>query len=956
MKSVLGFLMLFSLFTARAQLNLQTVEGLPTREVYDLHVDKKGYLWIAHDLGISRYDGLTYLHFKTSGQASLSMTDIIEDNQGRIWCHNFSGQIFYIETGKMIHLKAYEANNETQFPRIAICGNQLLATSDHGLFVCSTENLECTYLPVQGKDRGLSSLATIGKKAILFDNINWYLYTEGSMPKKLAVENAISFASDNLVSLQPATVGSTLFVTANPAGIVKMISLEEDSLKLIANLDINDFVNGVTIDDKTWIHSRNESKTLDGKWIIEGQSLTDVVKDKEGNTWFSSLKKGLMVSQKKPLWELKKPPLDQEDFIRCLNVADGYFFAGTNKGNLYVFDSTLTKIVWEKRLFDGYGSIEFIRFFKNHIFVVGSSVNTYVVNPVEKKVEDLLPLSSVKDVDFDDNSLYLATASGVSIMPLSDSLDFTAWLQEKQKKFPSFKVSNNQFQPNLFLPGRTHAIRYDVATNSLFVAFKNGLHEVNESGLHVVSINARPVFASTMWHRLPRLFIGTYGDGLWIKTKNKARHFSPAGIFSSNTILRTKATASHLWLFQNEAMQVLDIVTENLVTDIDLPRINGANVFDVAEWQGYGYLTTADGVYKIPMNKTMREPAPGGFLDAVIVNNKDTVFGGEANLPFNYNDLQFIFSTPVFFDPGSIYFRYRVSGVDDEWRITKPRERMLRYTSLAPGRYTFEAYAISNNGLSQKHKIAFDIVIQRPWWKEAWFYTMVFLTGVGLIYFLAQYRFKQLLLVERVRRTISSDLHDDIGATLSSINIYTELAKKAKNKGTYLNAIQQHSQEVTDKLDDLIWSINPRNDSFEKLVSRMHSYALPVLQAKNIVCNFYFDEALLKEKLSVQVKQNLYLLFKELINNVVKHSGAKNCSIDFACHKNLIVLSVKDDGIGYDTLKQEEIRNGIVNMKERAEKMRGYLNIESTPQNGTHVTAYIPLPHKYASYFKKWIR
>ena len=70
-----------------------------------------------------------------------------------------------------------------------------------------------------------------------------------------------------------------------------------------------------------------------------------------------------MVSQKKPLWELKKPPLDQEDFIRCLNVADGYFFAGTNKGNLYVFDSTLTKIVWEKRLFDGYGSIEFIRFF-----------------------------------------------------------------------------------------------------------------------------------------------------------------------------------------------------------------------------------------------------------------------------------------------------------------------------------------------------------------------------------------------------------------------------------------------------------------------------------------------------------------------------------------------------------------------------------------------------------------
>src|SRR5215217_4341491 len=105
MKSILGFIIfLLAAIDAYAQLNLQQVEGLPSKEVYDLHIDKKGYLWIAHDLGITRFDGLNFIHFSDPQQASLSMGDITEDGQGRIWCHNFSGQIFYIENGKMFLL------------------------------------------------------------------------------------------------------------------------------------------------------------------------------------------------------------------------------------------------------------------------------------------------------------------------------------------------------------------------------------------------------------------------------------------------------------------------------------------------------------------------------------------------------------------------------------------------------------------------------------------------------------------------------------------------------------------------------------------------------------------------------------------------------------------------------------------------------------------------------------
>jgi nitrate/nitrite-specific signal transduction histidine kinase len=376
----------------------------------------------------------------------------------------------------------------------------------------------------------------------------------------------------------------------------------------------------------------------------------------------------------------------------------------------------------------------------------------------------------------------------------------------------------------------------------------------------------------------------------------------------------------------------------------------------VAEWNGFGYLTTAEGIYKIPMNATGNENLPTGYLDAVIANNKDTLKGTNLELPYNSNDLQFILSSPSFYDPSTISFKYRVRGLDEDWRTTGPGERVLRYPSLQPGRYIFQAYVVNNKGTQQKHLLEFSVEINKPWWKQWWFYFLLLLIATGIIYFLYQYQVSQLLKVEKVRRNISSDLHDDIGATLSSINIYTELAKKEKNNKEYLDAIQQHSKEITGKLDDLIWSINPRNDSFEKLISRMHSYALPVLQAKNIACTFTYNDSLLKEKLLVQVKQNLYLVFKELVNNIVKHSGAKNCFVNLTCRDNLIILSVKDDGKGYSLNNEAREGNGIINIKERVEKMHGYIEIQSAGQTGCSVFVYVPLANKYVSFLKKWFK
>ena len=117
-----GFLLLLLLFLLRmnglSQSNsIKKINGLPTKEIYNMLVDSRGFLWIAHDLGLSRYDGVNFVSYSSPDQTSLSATDLVEDKHGRIWFHNFTGQIFYVENDTVKLLKAYHYNNETSLPK-----------------------------------------------------------------------------------------------------------------------------------------------------------------------------------------------------------------------------------------------------------------------------------------------------------------------------------------------------------------------------------------------------------------------------------------------------------------------------------------------------------------------------------------------------------------------------------------------------------------------------------------------------------------------------------------------------------------------------------------------------------------------------------------------------------------------------------------------------------------------
>jgi signal transduction histidine kinase len=196
---------------------------------------------------------------------------------------------------------------------------------------------------------------------------------------------------------------------------------------------------------------------------------------------------------------------------------------------------------------------------------------------------------------------------------------------------------------------------------------------------------------------------------------------------------------------------------------------------------------------------------------------------------------------------------------------------------------------------------------------------------------------QQVLSLQKIRNRIAADLHDDIGSTLNSISVYSEVAKKDKTGKTQaLEMIGESSRKVIDAMSDIVWTINPENDTFENVIARMRSFAYILLKTKGIEFTFKADETLNKLSLPMLARKNVYLLFKEATNNIVKYSNAARASFHISFENKNIKMLIRDNGVGFDA-NTVQMGNGIKNMKRRAEEIGGQLQIESAEGKGTSI-------------------
>jgi signal transduction histidine kinase len=218
-------------------------------------------------------------------------------------------------------------------------------------------------------------------------------------------------------------------------------------------------------------------------------------------------------------------------------------------------------------------------------------------------------------------------------------------------------------------------------------------------------------------------------------------------------------------------------------------------------------------------------------------------------------------------------------------------------------------------------------------------YLLVGIVLLGILSFFVykNYRTRQKLNLQTLRNKIASDLHDDVGSTLSSISIFSQMAQQqSKEVNPLLETIGESSRKMMDAMADIVWTINPENDQFEKIILRMRSFAYELLGAKKIDFEFVADDYVTKINVPMNVRKNFYLIFKEATNNMVKYAAANRASFSVKEEKNNLIMLIKDNGKGFDTSQSTE-GNGLKNMKKRAGEIGGQLLIESGPGKGTEI-------------------
>jgi signal transduction histidine kinase/ligand-binding sensor domain-containing protein len=315
-------------------------------------------------------------------------------------------------------------------------------------------------------------------------------------------------------------------------------------------------------------------------------------------------------------------------------------------------------------------------------------------------------------------------------------------------------------------------------------------------------------------------------------------------------------------------------------------------------------------------------------------------------LNHNQNSFSIFFSSLSYMQRDKLTYYYKMEGIDKAWRKAD-RWYYENYSLLPPGKYTFKVYCENLEGMRSKHTTEIQIYIRPPFWRTWWFRCCVLFLVALIVFDLHNARVKRLLAVEKLRNKVARDLHDDMGSTLSTINILSSMAKTKMNTdqvkaSEYLGKITDNSQRMMEAMDDIVWSIKPSNDSMQKITARMREFATNVLEAKDIEIKFDVDDKVYDEKLNMESRRDFFLVFKEAVNNAAKYSKASMVWVSITSGGKKLVLTVKDNGIGFDVAAADG-GNGMGNMRKRAESMQGQVQIKSVKGQGTEVIVKIPI-------------
>jgi ligand-binding sensor domain-containing protein/signal transduction histidine kinase len=443
----------------------------------------------------------------------------------------------------------------------------------------------------------------------------------------------------------------------------------------------------------------------------------------------------------------------------------------------------------------------------------------------------------------------------------------------------------------------------------------------NNRGLACVS---KRELAELAAGKIPVVYPKVYGAAEGMLSEECASGYFPAG-------LRTRSGL--LWFSTAKGIVVAD--ARPRASDVIAPRAVLEEVF----LDG-----VADAEFRVPASR--ESPA------AKIVSLRETEPGllhispGQHRIEFQYTGLSFD-------APERMRFRYRLEGLDPDW-VEAGTVRKAFYNFVPPGNYRFRVIACNADGVWDETGASVDLLVLRHFWEAWWIVTLAvlgLLISVGGTIRLVERRklhrrlshLEQERALQRERARIAQDLHDDLGSSLARISLLSGLAKADKDNPsqveTHVDKISHSAAQTVRALEEIVWAVRPGSDSLQSLMDYIAHFANELFEDNTTRCRLDLPLDLPPRPLPPDVRHNIFLIVKEALTNALKHASAREVRVQAKASANTLEIVVQDDGKGFDleTAAAKGQRNGLGNMRRRAESVRGSLTVETARGNGTKV-------------------
>jgi len=600
--------------------------------------------------------------------------------------------------------------------------------------------------------------------------------------------------------------------------------------------------------------------------------------------------------------------------------------------------------------------------------------------PNTRIYQDILPYSMLNEKDY----MYVGTETFGFFKLSKQSANLEAILQKDKKPFPSTIFSIVKSPDGLIWMGGNNGLAsYDPISNTINL-HKNDHFSLGEITIHQLSIsnNKQDLLAATtngmyiinlktgnklhfntktplalsnddvfFIHQDPHnnYWLGTNGGGLnKLSADLKQVSFIKKENGLSNDIIYgiLQESERYLWISTFDGLNRLDMQTREFINyyedqGLSSDEFNKNSCFIAKDGKMYfGSINGINAFYPAKIAKA-RQPKFSILLSAITKWDNATKTFLTTN-KFDFREIKIVkkpsdpmtelyFACSDYANPSKNKYFYRIKGVYDNW-VSLGNNHSYNLNGIPYGNYVLEVKALNSRGVSSENTLKINLAIIFPIYKEWWFYLLIALSLASVIYGVYYFKLLKIKALVKLRMNIASNLHDEVGSLLTRITMFSDnLIYTQNNKEQQqvkLEKIALLSREATESMSDVLWSIDSRNDFTGNLTDRMKEQAEDMLESQGYLLNFDFSETNFKQHLPSELRRNVYLIFKEAINNIVKHA-AKNAevSISFALNDKKLFLSVINNKI-IDRTAFTSTGQGLKNMKMRAEKINATLDVK----------------------------